>query len=61
MLTPVKCVIPSYDGYIYLPKEGQLHQKVGRLAGQGVWNVNIDKESKCLHSIIAGLQLLWDA
>jgi hypothetical protein len=61
MLTPVKCVIPSYDGFIHLPKEGQLHQKAGRFAGQGVWNVDIDKESKGPRSIIRGLQLLWDA
>ena len=27
IITPVKCVIPLYDGYISCPKEGELHQR----------------------------------
>ena len=60
MITPVRCVIPSYDGYICCPKEGELFQR----ASQGtpkmdlpVWSVNIDK-SKGVK--FRGLRLLWD-
>ena len=57
IITPVKCVIPLYDGPICWPKEGELHRKV--ILGQPVpWSVNIDKNKSVMRQ---GLQLLWDA
>jgi hypothetical protein len=62
IITPVKCLIPLYDGYIEQPEEGELHRgshknstvEMGRL----VWSLNIDKlKSRRAHS----LRLLWDA
>jgi hypothetical protein len=51
-ITPVKCVIPLYDGFICCPKEGELHQNSRRK----VWSLNIDNPK----AIKRGLQLLWD-
>jgi hypothetical protein len=59
IITPVKCVIPSYDGYIRFPEEGRLHQRQNRYTGKGiyrVWGFDIDKSK----AIKRGLQLLWD-
>ena len=65
IITPVKCVKPLYDGYIRIPKEGELHwtYKCGRIGHtvplvQPVWSLNIDQNKK--HSMKRGLQLLWD-
>ena len=60
IITPVKCVIPSYDDYICPPKEGELYRrsKSARKLDQSVWSVNIDQTKG---SLIRGLQLLWDA
>ena len=51
MTTPVKCVIPHYDGYLSCPKEGEFYQ---RTLGQ-VWSVNIDTLKG---DFVRGLQLL---
>ena len=61
--TPVKCVIPFYDGYIRQPKEGELlrrftsDSKEARMdkLNPPVWSVDIDKSA-----FLRGLQLLWD-
>ena len=59
IITPVKCVIPQYDGHIRCPKEGELYRKSGT---QKVWSVNIDKSIRIgPDSIVPGLKLLWDA
>ena len=60
IITPVKCVIPDYDGYICCPKEGELHRRSRKFfrMDQSVWSVNIDKSKG---SMIPGLRLLWDA
>ena len=68
IITPVKCVIPQYDGLISVPKEGEIYRKrKARVAGlsqasesQKVWSINID-ESKGRESPGPGLRLLWDA
>jgi hypothetical protein len=62
IITPVKCVIPLYDGRIVPPKEGELHRRfpvkstveLDRL----VWSVNIDKPKI---RVAQCLRLLWDA
>jgi hypothetical protein len=61
IITPVKCVIPLYDGYIAPPKEGELHRG-SRInskdkKGQQVWSVDVDKSKIMVQS----LRLLWDA
>ena len=59
IITPVKCVIPLYDGYIAPPKEGELHRRYCRTIDDldpPAWSVDIDKSDK-----FRGLQLLWDA
>jgi hypothetical protein len=62
IITPVKCVIPRYDGYIVQPEEGELHRrfrsvkKTAKL-DQLVWSLNID-ESKS--HFTRSLRLLWD-
>jgi hypothetical protein len=59
IITPVKCVIPLYDGYICAPREGELHRKSQQVLRkvQPVWSVNIDKSKRMLR----GRELLWDA
>ena len=50
LITPLKCVIPLYDGYVGLPKEGELHRRSKRIyngrpvdkSKLPVWSVNID-------------------
>ena len=54
IITPVKCVTPGYDGYLFFPMEGELYQRI-RHTSELVWSVNIDKGAT-----IRGLQLLWD-
>ena len=61
IISPVKCVIPFYDGFIARPKEGELFRKCGRRGGlvgldPPVWGVNIDKKN----TMMRGFQLLWD-
>jgi hypothetical protein len=67
IITPVKCVIPDYDGYLCCPKEGELYSRLHRVTKkfpsplnleQQVWSVNIDKSKNSL--ITTGLRLLWD-
>jgi hypothetical protein len=55
IITPVKCVLPLYDGYICCPEEGELYRK---FAESAVWSVNIDKSEG---GLLRALQLLWDA
>ena len=58
IITPVKCVVPLYDGYIAAPKEGELFQRGHRRTWrQQVWSTDIDQPSL----IARGFQLLWDA
>ena len=54
IITPVKCLIPHYDGNIVQPEEGELHRKTVRK----VWSVNIDEKESF---IAQSFQLLWDA
>jgi hypothetical protein len=62
IITPVKCVIPLYDGYIVQPEEGGLHrrriQKTVDELDRQVWGVNVE-EPKSL--MAKNLRLLWDA
>ena len=58
IITPVKCVIPSYGGDINCPKEGELYHKFTPKGRQKVWRINIDKP-KGLNS--QGFKLLWDS
>ena len=58
IITPVKCVIPLYDGYIVSPKEGELHRrswKARKNLNPRAWSADIDKSV-----LFRGLQLLWD-
>ena len=58
IITPVKCVIPLYDGYIVPPKEGELHRrswKARKKLNPRAWSADIDKSV-----LFRGLQLLWD-
>ena len=60
IITPVKCVIPLYDGYIRWPKEGELYQRGHRkIFRPQVWSANIDQPGH--RSIAPGFQLLLDA
>jgi len=56
IITPVKCVIPLYDGFICCPKEGELYPTNNR---SDVWSVNID-EQKRKDTLGRGFQLIWD-
>ena len=63
IITPVKCVIPLYDGYLSFPEEGELFQKSYRKKIKdniNVWSIDIDKSTESKVSK-RGLQLLWDA
>ena len=60
IITPVECVIPSYDGYIRCPQEGELYRrgfKKSSLINPPVWSINLDKTK---NAMIRSLQLLWD-
>ena len=59
MITPVKCVIPNYDGHIFSPKEGELHRRSNRYTNRtsDVWCLDIDKQGMSVRCF----QLLWDA
>jgi hypothetical protein len=61
IITPVKCVVPLYDEYVYCPREGELHRRTGKdKINRGVWSVNIDIFKKNSPRT-RGLQSLWDA
>src|ERR1700734_2418555 len=47
IITPVKCVVPLYDGYIRCPKEGELHWRSSKM-DQLAWSVNIDKSKNAM-------------
>ena len=61
IITPVKCLIPLYDGYVVPPREGEFYRRRRRsekpidLLLPPVWGVNIDKSLT-----FRSLQLLWD-
>ena len=60
IITPVKCVIPHYDGYIGFPKEGDLYRRTTKYTlsmDQPVWSVNIDNSKGAM---LRGLRFLWD-
>ena len=62
IITPVKCVIPSYDGYVCVPEEGRLYMrpKVNTDKRQyQVWSLNIDLNVD-KSRMKRALQLLWD-
>ena len=56
IITPLKFVIPHYDGNVVQPEEGELHRKFRKTVPL-VWSVNIDESER----YGATLQLLWDA
>jgi hypothetical protein len=62
IITPVSCVIPSYDGRIGQPKDGELHRRTAQFSTvelvQPAWSINIDKPKGAM---VPGLRLLWDA
>jgi hypothetical protein len=60
IITPVKCVIPLYDRYEGLPKEGELLERFSRSGQLLPWNVNIDV-LRYRQRMLRGFQLLWDA
>ena len=76
IITPLESVIPLYDGYVGLPKEGELHRKsnrknIGRPVDKlnlQVWSVNVDTGTSYINSPprritykrIRALQILWD-
>ena len=57
IITPVKCVIPLYDGCIAPPREGELFHRVHERTYQQVWSIDIDRPGV----IARGSRLLWDA
>ena len=64
IITPVKCVIPFYDGHIVRPEEEELYQRdlttkqaAVNVPNRQVWSFDIDTDGL----IKQGLQLLWDA
>ena len=60
IITPVKCSMPFYDGYVKWPKEGELFQKgVRGTSLRQVWSTNVDQPRR--GQIARGFQLLWDA
>ena len=63
IITPIKCLIPFYDGNIVQPEEGKLHRRISQSpykTDRRAWSVNIDDKGK-KSSLAQGLQLLWDA
>ena len=76
IITPLKCVIPLYDGYVGLPKEGELHRRSKRInngrsvdkLNLPVWSVNVDTGTsfnnspprRITYKRIRALQFLWD-
>lgn len=53
--TPVKCVIPFYDGYFRQPEEGELHRRTARNTiidkqDQPVWSLIIDKPNRMIRT-----------
>ena len=58
IITPVKCVIPLYEGYIAPPKEGELHRRTEKsvhILDPPAWSANVDESV-----MLGGLRLLWD-
>ena len=61
IITPVKCVMPLYDGHIMRPKKGELYRRSPQnsiIIKNQVWSVNIDKPRR---GVKPGFLLLWDA
>jgi hypothetical protein len=60
MTTPVKCVIPQYDGYVGRPEEGRLYyRQFGSFKPHPrLWSADIDKPKGVM---LPGLRLLWNA
>jgi hypothetical protein len=66
IITPVKCVIPVYDGHLCCPKEGELYQKtpISRESNNPkVWSVNIDKPTggPLARGLYSGIHSLFEA
>ena len=59
IITPVKCVIPLYDGYLCWPTEGEIYRRSYPKRDIKVWSVDIDKSAE-LQASKRGFQLLWD-
>ena len=63
IITPVECVIPSYDGYICCPKEGELYRRTSKGSSEidpRIWSVNLDRVGDSESPSLRVLQLLWD-
>ena len=59
IITPIRCVVPNYDGRLMPPKEGELYQRYpiySENAADKVWSLDIDKA----RVLARGLRLLWD-
>jgi hypothetical protein len=64
IITPVKCVVSLYDGYIVSPEEGKLHRRskylrYAKTLDPPVWSFNIDLDKPNV-MLRRGLRLLWD-
>ena len=57
IITPVKSVIPNYDGYIVAPQEGELHRRC-KWKRERLWSANID-DPKFEGPFNCCLRLLW--
>ena len=59
IITPVKCVIPHYNGHIVQPREGELFWRTPKhKTYPEVWSFNIDRNGSIM---MRGFQLLWNA
>ena len=57
IITPVKCVVPNYDGRICCPREGELYRRTKNNT-ESEWSVDIDKFNSIMTRCF---RLLWDA
>ena len=44
IITPVKCVIPLYDGHISYPKEGELHRRRRKSVVCQYWQIETNRK-----------------
>ncbi|GBE88081.1 hypothetical protein SCP_1203100 [Sparassis crispa] len=56
ILEPVKCVDPSYDGWVSMPREGELHVR-----DHQVWTVDLAAKSAPLAAVRRALQVEREA
>ena len=66
IITPVRCVVPLYDGSIVPPKEGELHRRTNTKYRRSFWKATDEFNPPVWIGNIdncptrRGLQLLWD-